>query len=80
MVYDPSFFLRFSIHSLLMGYIDPIEFTRLGLLAITFVTISSPNGELRKLGYESLGTFKKTLEVRCLHVTMLKGGYHLIIT
>ena len=61
--YDPMFILRFSIHALLMGYIEPAEFSRVGLLAITFVSISSPDEELRKLGYESLGTFKKSLEV-----------------
>lgn len=61
-IYDPIFILRFSIHTLLVGYIEPVEFSRLGLLAITFVSISSPDEELRKLGYESLGTFKKTLE------------------
>ncbi|XP_078175760.1 ribosome 60S biogenesis amino-terminal protein isoform X3 [Carex rostrata] len=60
--YDPSFILQFSIHSLLMGYIEPIEFCRLGLLAITLVSISSPDDELRKLGYESLATFKTSLE------------------
>uniref|UniRef100_A0ACD5ZGX9 Uncharacterized protein n=1 Tax=Avena sativa TaxID=4498 RepID=A0ACD5ZGX9_AVESA len=61
-IYDPMFILRFSIHALLMGYIEPAEFSRVGLLAITFVSISSPDEELRKLGYESLGTFKKSLE------------------
>lgn len=62
-IYDPVFILRFSIHTLLMGYIEPVEFSRLGLLAITLVSISSPDEDLRKLGYESLGTFKKSLEV-----------------
>uniref|UniRef100_A0A0E0KVH8 Nucleolar pre-ribosomal-associated protein 1 N-terminal domain-containing protein n=1 Tax=Oryza punctata TaxID=4537 RepID=A0A0E0KVH8_ORYPU len=61
-IYDPVFILRFSIHTLLMGYIEPVEFSRLGLLAITLVSISSPDEDLRKLGYESLGTFKKSLE------------------
>ncbi|KAJ3690484.1 hypothetical protein LUZ61_019648 [Rhynchospora tenuis] len=60
--YDPTFILQFSIHSLLMGYIEPIEFCRLGLLAITLVSMSSPDDELRKLGYESLATFKTSLE------------------
>ncbi|XP_038973323.1 uncharacterized protein LOC103720976 isoform X2 [Phoenix dactylifera] len=60
--YDPAFILRFSIHCLLMGYIEAIEFSRLGLLAITFVSISSPDDDLRKLGYESLGSFKKALQ------------------
>uniref|UniRef100_R7WB51 Nucleolar pre-ribosomal-associated protein 1 N-terminal domain-containing protein n=1 Tax=Aegilops tauschii TaxID=37682 RepID=R7WB51_AEGTA len=61
-IYDPMFILRFSIHTLLMGYIEPAEFSRVGLLAITLVCISSPDEELRKLGYESLNTFKKSLE------------------
>uniref|UniRef100_A0A0E0DIM3 Nucleolar pre-ribosomal-associated protein 1 N-terminal domain-containing protein n=1 Tax=Oryza meridionalis TaxID=40149 RepID=A0A0E0DIM3_9ORYZ len=61
-IYDPVFILRFSIHTLLMGYIEPVEFSRLGLLAITLVSISSPDEDLRKLGYESLGKFKKSLE------------------
>ncbi|KAI4965328.1 hypothetical protein ZWY2020_054798 [Hordeum vulgare] len=35
-IYDPMFILRFSIHTLLMGYIEPAEFSRVGLLAIRF--------------------------------------------
>ena len=46
-----------------MGYIEPAEFALLGLLAITLVSIASPDHELRMLGYECLGTFKKSLEV-----------------
>uniref|UniRef100_N1QWF2 Nucleolar pre-ribosomal-associated protein 1 N-terminal domain-containing protein n=1 Tax=Aegilops tauschii TaxID=37682 RepID=N1QWF2_AEGTA len=61
-IYDPMFILCFLIHTLLMGYIEPAEFSRVGLLAITLVSISSPDEELRKLGYESLNTFKKSLE------------------
>lgn len=61
-IYDPFFILRFSIHTLHMGYIEPAEFARLGLLAITLVSIASPDNELRMLGYECLGTFKKSLE------------------
>ncbi|KAF5944178.1 hypothetical protein HYC85_018255 [Camellia sinensis] len=63
-IYDPIFILRFSIHSLSMGYIEPMEFASLGLLAIAFVSISSPHDEMRKLGYEALGRFKTALE-RC---------------
>lgn len=33
--YDPVFILRFSVHCLSMGYIEPIEFVSLGLLAVT---------------------------------------------
>jgi nucleolar pre-ribosomal-associated protein 1 len=62
-IYDPIFILRFSIHTLLMSYIEPAEFARLGLLAITLVSIASPDQELRMLGYECLGAFKKSLEV-----------------
>ena len=62
-IYDPIFILRFSIHTLLMGYIEPAEFARLGLLAVTLVSIASPDQELRMLGYECLGAFKKSLEV-----------------
>lgn len=61
--YDPVFILCFSVHSLLMGYIEPVEFASLGLLAIAFVSISSPHDEMRKLGYEALGGFKSALEV-----------------
>ncbi|XP_039774061.1 uncharacterized protein LOC120641844 isoform X2 [Panicum virgatum] len=61
-IYDPIFILRFSIHTLLMGYIEPAEFARLGLLAVTLVSIASPDQELRMLGYECLGAFKKSLE------------------
>lgn len=62
-IYDPVFILRFSIHSLSMGYIEPMEFASLGLLAIAFVSISSPHDEMRKLGYKALGRFKTALEV-----------------
>ncbi|XXG86023.1 hypothetical protein AAC387_Pa11g1011 [Persea americana] len=60
--YDPAFILPFSIHSLLMGYIDPVEFAGIGLLAISFVSLSSRDEGIRKLGYEALGRFKKALE------------------
>ncbi|GJN26397.1 hypothetical protein PR202_gb14324 [Eleusine coracana subsp. coracana] len=39
--YDPMFILRFSIHTLLMGYLEPTEFSRLGLLAITLASQKS---------------------------------------
>ncbi|XP_058070405.1 uncharacterized protein LOC131219338 isoform X2 [Magnolia sinica] len=60
--YDPAFILRFSIHGLSMGYIEPVEFAGLGLLAVAFVSLSSPDEGIRKLGYEALGRFKKSLE------------------
>lgn len=62
--YDPVFLLRFSIHILLTGYIEPMEFAGLGLLAIAFVSISSPDVGMRKLGYEFLGRYKNALEVK----------------
>ncbi|XP_039143511.1 uncharacterized protein LOC120280662 isoform X2 [Dioscorea cayenensis subsp. rotundata] len=60
--YDPVFILRFAIHSLMMDYVDPIEFSQVGLLAVTLASISSADEEIRKLGYESLGRFKQALE------------------
>lgn len=65
--YDPAFILKFSKHCLAMGYLEPAEFCRLGLLAITFLSISSPDEDQRKLGYDCLGKFLEVLEVRfCL--------------
>ncbi|KAG9454065.1 hypothetical protein H6P81_006969 [Aristolochia fimbriata] len=61
--YDPVFILRVSIHGLLLGYLEPMEFIGLGLLAVAFVSISSPDEEMRKLGYEVLGRFKDALEI-----------------
>ncbi|KAJ8549981.1 hypothetical protein K7X08_033688 [Anisodus acutangulus] len=61
-VYDPIFILHFSVHCLSMGFIEPLEFASLGLLAITVVSISSPDDDTRKLGYEVLGRFKSVLE------------------
>ncbi|KAH6784179.1 hypothetical protein C2S52_009138 [Perilla frutescens var. hirtella] len=61
-IYDPVFILRFSIHCLSMSYVEPIEFASLGLLAVTFASISSPDDDMRKLGYEALAKFKSALE------------------
>ncbi|KAI3458963.1 hypothetical protein Pfo_015626 [Paulownia fortunei] len=61
-IYDPVFILRFSIHCLSMSYIEPIEYASLGLLAITFASISSSDDDTRKLGYEALAKFKSALE------------------
>lgn len=61
--YDPAFILRFSLHCLVMDFIEPKDFCQLGLLAISFMSISSPDEELRRLGYEVLGRFKLSLEV-----------------
>ena len=61
--YDPVFILRFSIYSLSVGYIEPLEFAGLGLLAVAFVSMASLDVGMRKLGYETLGRFKDALEV-----------------
>ncbi|WOL03409.1 hypothetical protein Cni_G12129 [Canna indica] len=60
--YDPAFILRFSLHNLVMGFIEPLEFSQLGLLAIAFISVASLDEELRILGYEVLGRFKLALE------------------
>lgn len=62
-LYDPVFILRFSIHALSMGYIESVEFAGLGLLAVAFVSMSSPDVGMRKLGYELIGKYKNVLEV-----------------
>ncbi|KAK0600723.1 hypothetical protein LWI29_017841 [Acer saccharum] len=62
--YDPVFILRFSIYSLSVGYIEPVEFAGLGLLAVAFVSMASLDVGMRKLGYEALGRFKDALEMR----------------
>lgn len=62
--YDPAFILRFSVHSLSTGYIEPMEFASLGLLAISFVSMSSPDDTIRRLAYDTLVAFKNALEVR----------------
>ncbi|XP_073041195.1 uncharacterized protein [Primulina eburnea] len=73
-MYDPVFILRFSIHCLSVGYIESIEFASLGLLAITFVSMSSPDDNMRKLGYEALAKFKDALEKfkKQQHVALLR--------
>lgn len=70
-MYDPIFILHFSVHCLSMGFIEPLEFASLGLLAITVVSISSPDDDMRKLGYEVLGRFKSVLEVYIVVITFL---------
>jgi len=76
--YDPAFILHFSIDSLSMGYIEPVEFASLGLLAVAFVSMSSADLGMRKLGYETLQIFLDALEVKfilceliCMHVSFL---------
>lgn len=61
-LYDPVFILRFSIHSLAMEYIEPLEFASLGLLALTFISLSSPDADTRELGYEAVVRFKSAVE------------------
>nr|KYP52213.1 Nucleolar pre-ribosomal-associated protein 1 [Cajanus cajan] len=60
--YDPVFILRFSIHSLSKAYIDPVEFAGSGLLAIAFVSMSSPDHGIRILASDTLYKFKNVLE------------------
>ncbi|KAH1197429.1 Nucleolar pre-ribosomal-associated protein 1 [Glycine max] len=60
--YDPVFILRFSIHSLSKAYIEPVEFAGSGLLAIAFVSMSSPDQGIRRLAYGTLDKFKNALE------------------
>ncbi|KAI3986665.1 hypothetical protein MKX01_014203 [Papaver californicum] len=59
--YDPAFILRFSIHGLSMGYFELLEFAGLGLLALSIMSISSPDQGIRKLGYDALGLFTNAL-------------------
>ncbi|KAK9133497.1 hypothetical protein Scep_013025 [Stephania cephalantha] len=60
--YDPAFLLHMSIHVLSNGYLEPLEFAGLGLLAVAFMSMSSPDKGMRKLGYEAIGRFKNSLE------------------
>ncbi|KAK5833528.1 uncharacterized protein LOC108453030 isoform X2 [Gossypium arboreum] len=60
--YDPVFIMHFSIHSLSAGYIEPVEFAGLGLLAVAFVGMSSLDVGMRKLAYGVLARFKISLE------------------
>lgn len=48
-----------------MRYIEPVEFASLGLLAIAFVSMSSADLEMRKLGYETLAEFLKVIVITC---------------
>lgn len=75
-IYDPVFILRFSIHCLSMSYIEPIEFASLGLLAVTFASTSSPDDDMRKLGYEALAKFKSALEVPISSSVITLNGYY----
>ncbi|XP_058732060.1 uncharacterized protein LOC131603666 isoform X2 [Vicia villosa] len=60
--YDPVFILQFSIHGLSKAYIEPVEFAGSGLLAIAFVSMSSPDHGIRRLAYDTLVKFKNALE------------------
>ncbi|KAG5017516.1 hypothetical protein JHK85_023652 [Glycine max] len=60
--YDPVFILRFSIHSLSKAYVAPVEFAGSGLLAIAFVSLSSPDQGIRRLAYGTLDKFKNAVE------------------
>lgn len=61
--YDPVFVLSLSIHSLTTGFLDPMEFAGLGLLAIALVSMGSPEDGIRKLAYEVVWRFKDALMV-----------------
>ncbi|KAL8193175.1 hypothetical protein R6Q57_027079 [Mikania cordata] len=61
-IYDPVFILRMSLHGLSMNYIEPVEYASLGLLAVAFVSLSSPDDDIRKLGYKVLAVFREALE------------------
>ncbi|GAB2215734.1 hypothetical protein Droror1_Dr00020131 [Drosera rotundifolia] len=54
----------FSIHCLSMDFLGSMEFAGLGLLAIALMSISSPDDNIRKLGYEVVGKFMDGLEKR----------------
>uniref|UniRef100_A0A0D3BN27 Uncharacterized protein n=1 Tax=Brassica oleracea var. oleracea TaxID=109376 RepID=A0A0D3BN27_BRAOL len=60
--YDPTFIMRFSVHSLSVGYIEPLEFAILGLLAVAFVSMSSADLGMRKLAYDTIKMFLDVLE------------------
>lgn len=46
-----------------MGYIEPLEFASLGLLAVAFASMSSADLGMRKLAYDTLMMFLDVLEV-----------------
>ncbi|XP_056167551.1 uncharacterized protein LOC130134424 isoform X1 [Syzygium oleosum] len=60
--YDPVFILQFSLHILPIGFIDPVEFAGLGLLAVAFSCLSSLDDGIRRLAYQTLASFKIALE------------------
>ncbi|ESQ54570.1 hypothetical protein EUTSA_v10024185mg [Eutrema salsugineum] len=77
-LYDPAFILPFSVHSLSMRYIEPVEFASLGLLAVAFVSMSSADIGMRKLGYETLEIFLDALEC-CKMNKHVKDGIRLLL-
>ncbi|VVA98828.1 unnamed protein product [Arabis nemorensis] len=77
--YDPAFILRFSLHSLSMGLIEPVEFASLGLLAVAFVSMSSADLGMRKLGDATLGRFLKALKC-CWMKKHVKDGLMLLLS
>jgi nucleolar pre-ribosomal-associated protein 1 len=68
--YDPIFILQFSIHGLSKAYIEPVEFAGSGLLAIAFVSMSSPDHGIRRLAYGTLDKFKNALEVGNVFISL----------
>ena len=61
--YDPCFILPFALHCLSSGWMTPDDFVSKGLLALTLVSVSSADEDMRKLGYEILAKYFMILEV-----------------
>lgn len=76
--YDPVFILRFSIHILSKDYVEPMEFAALRLLAIAFVSLSSPDLGIRRLAYETLDRFKNALEVGNGFICIVSIYHHIM--
>ena len=72
--------MQFSIHGLSKAFIEPVEFAGSGLLAIAFVSMSSPDHGIRRLAYATLDKFKNALEVGNEVISLcLLFSYHPII-
>lgn len=62
------------------GYIEPVEFASLGLLAVAFVSMSSADLEMRKLGYKTLGRFVEALKVIIIFILSSLYMHNLFLT
>ncbi|KAI5430572.1 hypothetical protein KIW84_034964 [Lathyrus oleraceus] len=60
--YDPVFILQLSNYVLSKASIEPVEFVGSGLLAIAFVSMSSPDQGIRRLAYDTFLKYKNALE------------------